>query len=138
MGLRPGSQSPDCLVKSHIGSAYDNVKTVADNIEDVNSVANNLDNITVVGNSAPYMQTIADNIDDVVDVSTNMDDVILVADNMPFIRNNVFNFVQENIPMNLDMPLGSRWYKPSTNQVFAYYFSDVNPVGIWTETTNGY
>jgi len=98
MGLRPGSQSPDCTIKSYVNTSYDNVKIVSDNI----------------------------------------DDVVLVADNMPFIRNNVFNFVQENIPMNIDMPLGSRWYKPSTNQVFAYYFSDVNPVGIWTETTNGY
>lgn len=98
MGLRPGIRSTSCLTGTYIGSEYDNVKKVSDNI----------------------------------------DEVVLVADNIPFLLNNVFNFVQENIPMNIDMPLGSRWYKPSTNQVFAYYFSDVNPVGIWTETNNGY
>lgn len=42
MGLRPSSRGPTGLVDKYIGTAYDNVKEVADNIEDVNIVADNI------------------------------------------------------------------------------------------------
>ena len=45
MGLRPGSQSPDCTIKSYIDTSYDNVKTVSDNIDDVNKLASEIDTI---------------------------------------------------------------------------------------------
>lgn len=52
MGIRPGSQSPGSIVHKQIGSAYDNVKKVADNIEDVVSVSGSIETIDEILNAA--------------------------------------------------------------------------------------
>ena len=137
MGLRPGSQSPDCLVKSHIGSAYDNVMTIVENLENVNDVADNIEDIKVVSNNSSNIQTITDNLDDVVNVSDNMSDVTIVAENIAYIRDGSFNFVQEELPVSDEMPVGAIWYIPSTDQVFVHYVKDLSSSGVWTETSVG-
>ena len=62
MSTRPplGCSVPN-MVQRYIGTEYDKVKSVADNIETVIEVADNIDNIN----------TVADNIADVVTVSDN-------------------------------------------------------------------
>lgn len=63
------------LVNKYIGTAYDHVKTVSDNIEDVKTIADAL------GNEFPDngLDILVENIDDVVTVATNIDDVTTVA-----------------------------------------------------------
>ncbi|ASV62327.1 tail protein [Vibrio phage vB_VspP_pVa5] len=63
------------LVNKYIGTAYDHVKNVSDNIEDVKTVADAL------GEDFPDngLDILVENIDDVVTVATNIDDVITVA-----------------------------------------------------------
>lgn len=63
------------LVNKYIGTAYDHVKNVSDNIDDVKTVADAL------GEDFPGdgLDTLVENIDDVVTVATNIDEVVTVA-----------------------------------------------------------
>lgn len=63
------------LVNKYVGTAYDHVKVVSDNIEDVKTVADAL------GGDFPDngLDTLVENIDDVVTVATNIDDTVTVA-----------------------------------------------------------
>lgn len=58
----PTSRAPDCTVDKYIGSAFDEVKIVADNIDDVKSAA------TVVGD----ISAIVPNLDNIKNCSDNM------------------------------------------------------------------
>lgn len=76
MGLRPGIRSTSCLTGTYIGSEYDNVKKVSDNIEDVKSVA------SAIGEDFPGdgLDTIAENIEGIKTVSEITDEVVVVSD----------------------------------------------------------
>lgn len=109
-------QASSTLIPKYIGSDFDKVVVVADNIEDVAKVADNLEDLmlvmpyveeivtvagmeqevkTVARNEAsvntvaanvPVITTVADNIADVVAVGNDMDDVKAIVDDMPIIR----------------------------------------------------
>lgn len=98
MGLRPGIHSTSCLTGTYIGSEYDNVKKVSDNIEDVKSVASaigedfpgdgldtiaeNIEGIKTVSEITNEVVTIAGINDEVVTVSSIKDEVVSVASNI--------------------------------------------------------
>ena len=79
-------------VDREIGSQYDNVKTVAENIESVVTVADHIDNVDTVatnivdvhavGGSIVDVRTVAANIDNVVAVATDTNNVNTVASNI--------------------------------------------------------
>lgn len=75
MARRPSTQSQEGLIETHINTAYDDVKKVADNIDSVVIDANNIDDIILV----------ADNIDTIKDVEKvlpHLEDIEVVADNI--------------------------------------------------------
>ena len=45
MGIRPSSQSGTSVVDKYLGSSYDSVATVAENIDAVVNVSNNLNGV---------------------------------------------------------------------------------------------
>lgn len=89
-------------VDRHINTAYDNVKIVADNIEDlkdiakdlenldtvveslddISKVSNHIDNVDVVGDSIDVINTSADSIEDIKTVATDIGKVSTVANNI--------------------------------------------------------
>ncbi|RLD77680.1 MAG: hypothetical protein DRJ15_13080, partial [Bacteroidetes bacterium] len=85
------------LVEKYIGTAYDNVKLVADNIDavikvatidfdDLSAVADIADEVGIVAGIADAVVDVSTNMADVTNVSTNMDDVNIVASNITFIE----------------------------------------------------
>jgi len=61
-------------------TAYDNVKIVKDNIDDIVTVSEHIDDITTANTNISNIDTVANSIDDVNIVSTNMPDLNAVAD----------------------------------------------------------
>ena len=58
-------QAPSTLIPEYIGSDFDKVITVVDNIETVTEVVNNLDHIKAVDGNLENIVTVADNVTDV-------------------------------------------------------------------------
>ena len=97
MALRTPSLQNDNVVAidREIGSQYDNVRTVAENIESVVTVAGHIDNVDTVvtnivdvhavGGSIVDVRTVAANIDNVVAVDQNIANVNAVAANIDII-----------------------------------------------------
>ena len=87
MSTRPplGCSVPN-MVQRYLGTEYDKVKSVADNIETVTEVADNLDHIKVVENDLVSINTVSSNIDEIVVTSSNIEDVKSVAIDMEHIK----------------------------------------------------
>lgn len=83
-------QAPSTLIPKYIGSDFDKVVTVADNIEDVKQIADAIDagmleytdEIVIVADNIGAVVTVADDIASVVTVATNVADVVTVAQNI--------------------------------------------------------
>jgi hypothetical protein len=88
-------------INRDIGSAYDNVKLVAENIDDVITLSDNLDDISTtvlnissiaaIGPNIPEIEIVAADIADVVIVSASIADVSLVATNIVDVQNALSN-----------------------------------------------
>ena len=85
-------QAPSTLIPEYLGSDFDKVITVADNIETVTEVADNLDHIKTVDNNLGIINTVLSNIDEIATTSSNIEDVKSVATNIDYI-----NTVEGNI-----------------------------------------
>ena len=70
-------QASSTLIPEYIGSDFDKIVTVADNLNDINLVLENINSVV----------TVANNIPDVNKVASIADDVTLVADNIDYIKN---------------------------------------------------
>ena len=70
-------QAPSTLIPEYIGSDFDKIVTVADNLNDIELALENINSVV----------TVANNILDVNKVATIADDVTLVADNIDYIKN---------------------------------------------------
>lgn len=124
MGNRSTLCNKQYAVNKYVGTAYDTVKVVSDNIEDVKTVADAL------GDDFPEggFGTIVENIDEVITVSENIDDVKTTADNILEIVE-----VADNIDAVLDAPnqaeLARKWAQEAEdvevlpNEYSAYHYS---------------
>ena len=70
-------QAPSTLIPEYIGSDFDKIVTVADNLNDIELALENINSVV----------TVANNILDVNKVASIADDVTLVADNIDYIKN---------------------------------------------------
>lgn len=87
MSTRPplGCSVPN-MVQRYLGTEYDKVKSVADNIETVIEVKDNLDHIKVVENDLVSINTVSSNINEVIATNSNIEDVKSVATNIDHIN----------------------------------------------------
>lgn len=84
-------------VDREIGSQYDNVKVVAENIESVVTVADHIDNVDTVATNIVDVHAVGGSIVDVRTVATNIDNVVAVGQDIANI-----NTVAANVG-NIDM-----------------------------------
>lgn len=118
MSTRPplGCSVPN-MVQRYLGTEYDKVKSVADNIETVIEVADNLDHIKVVENDLVSINTVADTITDVVIVSDNIDYVKNVAEGIEGLP--VISYIGNEPPLQ---PLhGAEWYCTTDGRTYVWH-----------------
>jgi hypothetical protein len=83
MGMRTGVNAPALLVDKYINTAYDNVKKVADSIDNVNTLA---DNLELIDDVAEDFNIVVSNLNDVVAVGVNINHVITNSNNIVVIQ----------------------------------------------------
>ena len=118
MSTRPplGCSVPN-MVQRYLGTEYDKVKSVADNIETVIEVADNLDHIKNADNDLVSINTVANNIADVVTVSDNIDYVKDVAKGIEGLP--VISYIGDEPPTQ---PLhGAEWYCTTDGRTYVWY-----------------
>ena len=117
------------MVQRYLGTEYDKVKSVADNLKTVIEVKDNLDHIKVVANDLVSVNTVTDNIADVVTVSDNMDYVKDVAKGIEGLP--VVSYIGDAPPTQ---PLyGAEWYCTTDGRTYVWY-ADVDS-GQWVESS---
>lgn len=115
-------QASSTLIPKYIGSDFDSVITVADNIESVKKVA--------IMDPAD-LGTVADNIDQVVAVGDNIEYVVDVAEGLQGMP--VTTFAGANPPTVDPIPEGSNWYCTENGRTYIYYVDEDS--GQWVEST---
>ena len=63
MGMRPSVQAATASVDKYLGTSYDKVAIVSENIDDVIKVADDIDNVNTVSDNIENINEIANNID---------------------------------------------------------------------------
>ena len=118
MSTRPplGCSVPN-MVQRYLGTEYDKVKSVADNIETVIEVADNLDHIKGTDNHLVSIDTVANNIADVVTVSDNIDYVKDVAEGIEGLP--VVSYIGD-VPPTQPMH-GAEWYCTTDGRSYVWY-----------------
>lgn len=110
-------QASSTLIPEYIGSAFDKVITVADNMETVTEVVNNLDNIKTADNNLGSINTVVDNITDVVTVGNNINYVKDVAERIEGLP--VTSYIGNTPPTQ---PLnGAEWYCTTDGRTYVWY-----------------
>ena len=122
-------QAPSTLVPKYIGSDYDKVKSVADNIEAVTEVADNLDHINTVESNLENIVTVVDNITDVATVSDNIGYVKDVAEGIEGLP--VTSYIGDEPPTQPSN--GAEWYCTTDGRTYVWY-TDVDS-GQWVESS---
>ena len=79
-------QASSTLIPEYIGSDFDKVITVADNIETVTEVVDNLNHIKTVEGNLGIINTVSSNIDKIAVTSSNIEDVKSVVTNIDHIK----------------------------------------------------
>lgn len=84
MGFKTGFNyaNPVELVNRYIGTSYDIVKEVHDNLSKIVIVSDNIDNVNIVANNIVNVGIVADDISNVNIVAVDIDSVNTVADNI--------------------------------------------------------
>ena len=121
-------QAPSTLIPEYIGSDFDKVITVLDNIDDIKTASTNITNVVAVG----------DNILNVNTVAADVDDVTLVADNIGFVKDVAEGI--EGLPVSGyigDTPptqpkVGATWYCTLDGRSYTWY-EDADS-GQWVES----
>ena len=122
-------QASSTLIPEYIGSDFDKVITVADNLNDVKTVSANINDVVAVGN----------NILDVNTVAADVEDVTLVADNIDYVKNVAEGI--EGLPVSGyigDTPptqpkVGATWYCSLDGRNYIWY--EDNDSGQWVESS---
>ena len=110
-------QSSSTLIPEYIGSDFDKIISVVDNMGVIKPVTENINNVV----------TVANHILNVNAVATDVDDVVLVADNIDYVRDVAEGI--EGLPVNGyigDTPpaqpmVGSVWYCTLDGRSYIWY-----------------
>ena len=122
-------QAPSTLIPEYIGSDFDKIITVADNINDVKTVSENITDVS----------TVADHILDVNKVATDVSDVVLVADNIDYVKDVAEGI--EGLPVSgyigntppTQPKVGATWYCTLDGRNYTWY-KDIDS-GQWVESS---
>ena len=131
MSTRPplGCSVPN-MVQRYLGTEYDKVKSVADNIETVIEVVDNLDHIKDADNNLVSINTVANNIADVITVSDNIDYVKDVAEGIEGLP--VISYIGDE-PPPLSPEAGATWYCTRDGRNYIWYKDGDS--GQWVESS---
>ena len=132
-------QAPSTLIPEYIGSDFDKIVAVADNLNDTKLVLENINSVV----------TVANNILDVNKVASIADDVTLVADNIDYIKNAatgnggsggtsggsggtaVRGYIGDTPP--IQPAAGATWYCTLDGRTYTWYEDDDS--GQWVESS---
>ena len=122
-------QSPSTLIPEYIGSDFDKIITVVDNIDDVKTVSTNINDVVTVTNHILHVNAVA----------TDVSDVVLVADNIGYVKNVAEGI--EGLPVSGyigDTPpahpkVGAVWYCTLDGRNYIWYADDDS--GQWVESS---
>ena len=110
-------QAPSTLIPEYIGSDFDQVVTVSENIEDVKAA------VSVIGDA----KVVVDNIGSVTNVATNIEDVVNVSDNIDYVKDVAAGIAGLPIksyigPTPPTQPLmGAEWYCTTDGRTYIWY-----------------
>lgn len=110
-------QASSTLIPEYIGSDFDKIISVVDNMEVIKPVTENINNVV----------TVANHILNVNAVATDVDDVVLVADNIDYVKDVAEGI--EGLPVNGyigDTPpahpkVGAAWYCTLDGRSYIWY-----------------
>ena len=122
-------QASSTLIPEYIGSDFDKVITVVDNIDDVKTVSTNINDVVTVTNHILNVNAVA----------TDVNDVVLVADNIDYVKNVAAGI--EGLPISGyigDTPptqpsVGAAWYCTLDGRNYIWY--EDNDSGQWVESS---
>ena len=122
-------QSPSTLIPEYIGSDFDKIITVIDNIDVVKTVSTNINDVVTVTNHILHVNAVA----------TDVSDVVLVADNIGYVKNVAEGI--EGLPVSGyigDTPptqpkVGATWYCTLDGRNYTWYVDADS--GQWVESS---
>lgn len=109
------SRAYDCLVQKYIGSAYDKVKDVSDNLEKVSSVADNLTQVNLLIPELDNIKACAENIDEIKNAPIAAEN----ANNSAILANDVLEQIKDIVSDLEAVPLGNGSWQ--AGQTFTAY-----------------
>ena len=122
-------QSPSTLIPEYIGSDFDKVIAVVDNIDNVRAVSTNINDVITVTNHILTVNAVANDVDDVVLVANNIDYVKDVAEGLEGLP--VSGYIGDNPPTQ---PMaGATWYCTLDGRNYIWY--EDNDSGQWVESS---
>ena len=122
-------QSPSTLIPEYIGSDFDKVIAVVDNIDDVRAVSTNINDVITVTNHILNVNAVATDVSDVVLVADNIDYVKNVADGIEGLP--VSGYIGDNPPTQ--PMVGASWYCTLDGRNYIWY--EDNDSGQWVESS---
>ena len=122
-------QASSTLIPEYIGSDFDKVITVVDNIDDVRAVSTNINDVVTVTNHILNVNAVA----------TDVNDVVLVADNIDYVKNVAAGI--EGLPVSgyigntppTQPIVGATWYCTLDGRNYIWY--EDNDSGQWVESS---
>ena len=122
-------QASSTLIPEYVGSDFDKIITVVDNIDDVKTVSTNINDVVTITNHILNVNAVATNVDDVVLVANNIDYVKDVAEGIEGLP--VSGYIGDNPPTQ---PIaGATWYCTLDGRNYTWYV-DVDS-GQWVESS---
>lgn len=122
-------QASSTLIPEYIGSDFDKIITVVDNIDDVRAVSTNINDVVTVTNHILNVNAVATDIDDVVLVADNIDYVKNVADGIEGLP--VSGYIGDTPPIH--PMVGTTWYCTLDGRNYIWYEDDDS--GQWVESS---
>ena len=122
-------QAPSTLIPEYIGSDFDKVITVLDNIDDIKTVSTNINDVVAVGNNILDVNTVAADVEDVTLVADNIDYVKDVAEGIEGLP--VSGYIGDTPPTQ--PKVGATWYCTLDGRNYTWYEDDDS--GQWVESS---
>ena len=122
-------QASSTLIPEYIGSDFDKISTIVNNLDDVKTVSTNINDVVTVTNHILHVNAVA----------TDVSDVVLVADNIGYVKNvaegieglPVSGYIGDNPPTQ---PIaGAAWYCTLDGRNYIWYADDDS--GQWVESS---
>lgn len=146
-------QAPSTLIPKYIGTDFDKVVTVSDNIDAVikvgdaiegggfNDLLDNIAEIVTVSDNIDAVVAVADGMEEINSVLVAMPDITVVSDNMGYVQdvaNGLYGmpsavFTGANPPVVNPLPDGATWFCTTNGRTYIWY-RDADSVQ-WVEST---